>query len=95
MGANIVDFATLSIAEQARVAREAEFVIGSHGAALVNALFCRHGSTLIEVIPSDYHNRCYEWLAHVCDLVYCPAYDASSVEDLWDDLIAEGRQDRV
>jgi len=80
VGAKIVDFAMLDIFEQAQVCRDAETVIGSHGAALVNALFCRPGSTLIELVPAEYHNRCYEWLAHTCGLIYKPVYDVGDLQ---------------
>lgn len=85
MGAKIVDFAMLDLFEQAQVCQNAETVIGSHGAALVNALFCLPGSTLIELLPPDYHNRCYEWLAHTCSLVYRPVYNLAEFETLGDD----------
>ncbi len=81
MGAEVVDFSALSLHDQASIAFRSDVVIGSHGAALTNAGFCRPGSMLVELIPHGYHNRCYEWLAHTSNLQYQPAYSL-------DDLIA-------
>jgi hypothetical protein len=81
-GVTVVDFARLDIREQAATVGDADILIGSHGAALVNALFCRRESTVIELLPEDYHNRCYEWLAHTCGLTYKPAYTVSELRRL-------------
>ena len=80
LGAEVVDFSALSLIDQATVASRSSVVIGSHGAALTNALFCRPGSMLVEVISPDYHNRCYEWLAHTSNLRYAPAYSLDQLQ---------------
>jgi capsular polysaccharide biosynthesis protein len=44
----------LSVAEQRRVFSEAEVVVGAHGAALANIIYCRPETTFVEVFPSNY-----------------------------------------
>lgn len=80
LGAEVVDLSALSLNDQASVAFRSNVVIGSHGAALTNALFCRPGSMLVELISPDYHNRCYEWLAHTSSLRYEPAYTLDDLQ---------------
>lgn len=70
----VVDFSQLSVSGQAELASQARIFAGNHGAALTNALFSEPGTTIIELIPSDYHNRCYEWISHICKLNYVPCY---------------------
>lgn len=80
LGAEVVDFSALSLIDQARVASQSSVVIGSHGAALTNALFCPPGSMLVELLSPNYHNRCYEWLAHTSNLQYKPAYSLAQLQ---------------
>jgi capsular polysaccharide biosynthesis protein len=58
-----VDPGKMTVAEQARLFAEAEFIIGAHGAALTNLVFCPPGTAVIELFPPDYVNVCYWALA--------------------------------
>jgi capsular polysaccharide biosynthesis protein len=62
-GFETVDPGTLSSAEQVRLFAEAEVVVGAHGAALTNLVFCPEGAAVIELFPPDYVNVCYWALA--------------------------------
>lgn len=53
----------MSVAEQARAFRLARVVVGAHGAALANLLFCRPGTQVIELFSPRYINPCYRNLA--------------------------------
>ncbi len=44
----------MSFAEQIRIFSEAEVVLGSHGAGIYNQIFCRSGTTIIEIYNKDY-----------------------------------------
>jgi len=57
-GLERVAFAGLSVAQQMEVMAGASLVIGAHGAGLTNVLYCRPGTTLIEITASDYVKRC-------------------------------------
>jgi hypothetical protein len=69
-GVTTIDYSALSLYDQASISGQAAVVIGIHGAALTNTLFCQPGSLLLELVPADYYNRCYEWLAHMSHLSY-------------------------
>jgi capsular polysaccharide biosynthesis protein len=62
-GFETVDPGTLSVTEQIRLFSEAEVVVGAHGAALTNLVFCPEGAAVIELFPPDYVNVCFWALA--------------------------------
>lgn len=48
------------LAKQARLIREAEIVVGTHGAGLSNLIFARPGTQIIEFVPAERFNyACY------------------------------------
>jgi hypothetical protein len=49
---------TLNVAQQIEVMGQADLVIGAHGAGLTNVIYCRPGTTLIEINSPDYVRRC-------------------------------------
>jgi capsular polysaccharide biosynthesis protein len=63
LGFETIDPGGLSVAEQVRLFSEAELVVGAHGAALTNLVFCPAGAAVIELFPPDYVNVCYWALA--------------------------------
>jgi capsular polysaccharide biosynthesis protein len=62
-GFETIDPGTLTFADQVRLFAEAEFVVGAHGAALTNLVFCPEGAAVIELFPPDYVNVCFWALA--------------------------------
>ena len=52
-----------SYAEQIEVFSRAGVVVASHGSALTNIGFCRPNASVVEVLPSDYVNGCFRYLA--------------------------------
>ena len=73
-----------SVAEQAARVREADIVVATHGAALVNLLFARAGTGVVELVPRAFQNWDFyrNLAAHVC-LVYrnVSAFAAGDDED--------------
>ena len=49
----------LSVQEQANIFGSAEVVVGAHGAALTNLVFCRPGTPVVELFSPAYVNPCY------------------------------------
>jgi capsular polysaccharide biosynthesis protein len=62
-GFETIDPGTLTFAEQVQMFSEAELVVGAHGAALTNLVFCPDGAAVIELFPPDYVNVCFWALA--------------------------------
>jgi capsular polysaccharide biosynthesis protein len=58
-----IDPGALPVAEQIKVFSESEIVIGAHGAALTNIVFCPAGASVIELFSPDYVNVCFWTLA--------------------------------
>lgn len=58
-GFESVDCGELSLKEQAEVFGAAEIVVGAHGAALTNLVFCRPGTQVVELFSPKYVNPCY------------------------------------
>ena len=58
----------LLLSEQAKAFASAEVVVGAHGAALTNLVFCRPGTRVIELFSPSYVNPCYRDLCVAADL---------------------------
>jgi capsular polysaccharide biosynthesis protein len=50
--------------EQVRLFRNAEIVVGPHGAGFTNLIFSRPGTRVIEFLAKGYERRCYWTLCH-------------------------------
>jgi tetratricopeptide (TPR) repeat protein len=61
---------SMSVAEQVSLFAAAEVIIGTHGAALTNTVFCRPGTKVIEIFAPDYVNPCYRKLSSQVGLEY-------------------------
>lgn len=59
----VVDFAALSFAEQLRVVRETDVLVGVHGAGLTHGMFLRPGSAMVEILPGGLEHRGFRNLA--------------------------------
>jgi glycosyl transferase family 61 len=62
-GFEVVDTATLTVAEEIRTFAEAEWIVAPHGAALTNILFSSPGASVIELFAPDYVTPSYWKLA--------------------------------
>ncbi len=52
-----------SVAEQAQKFNSADILISPHGAGMSNLVYCRPGTTIIEIMPDKYINPCFATLA--------------------------------
>ena len=59
LGIQAVEPQDLPFPEQVGLFANADVVIGPHGAGLANIVFCKPKSYVIELIPSEYRNKCY------------------------------------
>ena len=68
-----------SLAEQAATFRGAEIVVGAHGAALTNLVFCQPGTKVLEMFGADYVNPCYRNLCAAAGLEHHAVVDVVEV----------------
>jgi hypothetical protein len=59
-----------SVAEQASAFASADFIVGAHGSALTNLVFCRPGTKVIEMFAPTYVHPVYWMLSSQCNLDY-------------------------
>ena len=70
LGVQAVEPQDLPFPEQVGLFANADVVIGTHGAGLANIVFCKPNSQVVELIPSEYRNKCYWALAANIPLRY-------------------------
>jgi hypothetical protein len=86
-GFESVDCGKMSVQEQAEVFGSAEVVVGAHGAALTNLVFCRPGTLVVELFSPAYVNPCYRDLCIAANLRHAAVigngkdWDLSTVHD--------------
>lgn len=81
-----VDFAALSFADQVRVARETDVLVGVHGAGLTHILFMRRGAgAVVEIQPDGLSQKGYRNVANLLDLGYFRTHGATVPMDAPDD----------
>ena len=73
-----VDFVDLSLKEQMEIVKESDMVIGMHGAGMVNVLWSREGTRVIEIFPK----RRFRWgYRNLCQFVGCEWVEFRGGED--------------
>ena len=50
--------------------KNASIILGAHGAALTNIIFCKPGTKIIEIIPSDHPNKKCQRISKILKLKY-------------------------
>ncbi len=60
---NLVNFASLSFAEQLRTIRKTDILAGVHGAGLTHGIFLQPSSTMVEIMPHDFNHKGFRNLA--------------------------------
>lgn len=66
-----------TIEEQARKFAGAELIVGVHGAALTNLIFCRPGTRVLELFSARYVNPCYVHISQQLGLLHTSLLDNS------------------
>ncbi|MBD1164200.1 glycosyltransferase family 61 protein [Pelagibacterales bacterium SAG-MED13] len=67
---NIIKPERFPIEKQIYLFKKASIVIGAHGAAFTNIIFCRPGTKIIEIIPRDHPNKKCERISNILKLKY-------------------------
>lgn len=70
-GQNVVLFEHTTIEEDAKRFNEADVIIGLHGGAFGNLVFCRKDTIVIEMnVPEEQGRQCFGYMAHNLGLEY-------------------------
>jgi len=69
-GFQILQLEYIHFIDQIQIFKNAEIVIGAHGAGLANIVFCSKGTRIIEFYRQDYFNPCYEDIATAKNFFY-------------------------
>jgi len=69
-GFEIVQLEKIPVAEQLSLFRNAECVVGTHGAGLTNIAMCEPGTKVIEILPQFYATQAFWKLARALNLDY-------------------------
>ena len=60
----------ISIKKQLKLFRNSSIVIGAHGAAFTNIIFCKPKTKIVEIIPSDHPNKKCKRISKVLNFKY-------------------------
>ena len=80
-GFAVVEPATLSFDQQALLFSQAEVIVSEFGAVMANVVFCKPGTTIIEIIPENQNDP---WSRHLCaslDLTHVVLFHTVRDED--------------
>jgi len=89
-GFEIIDPGTLTIYEQINLMSGAAIVIGAHGAALSNLLFCPDGTSVIEIFSPDYFRTdCYYTLSAILNFDYWYIGGDKPKDGKWGDILVD------
>lgn len=65
-----VDAAALSVTEQIALFKGAKMIVSAHGSALANLIFCRPGTSVIEIFGPRCGETCYPRIAQQMQLLH-------------------------
>lgn len=74
LGFEAISMQGRTVAEQAELFASAEAVVGPHGGALTNLVFCRRGTKVVELFGPRYTPTCYWAIAATLGLCYLPLF---------------------
>lgn len=67
-GFESIEPGSIPFKQQAELFRSADIIVGPHGAALANLIFCRPGTRVLEFFPADYIDDCYLRISKAMEL---------------------------
>ncbi|KAK4059700.1 hypothetical protein Purlil1_14331 [Purpureocillium lilacinum] len=84
---SVVDFATIPFAEQLKIVRGTDLLVGVHGAGLTHLMFLQPGSAVLELLPEGLQHKGFRNLSQMLGIVYFRTHikmhgDASG-DDQW------------
>jgi capsular polysaccharide biosynthesis protein len=71
----IIEDKKRTVSEQMAIYRNAEFIIGPHGASFSNIIWCEPGTHLMELFSPNYAPDFFLYLAKMMDMEYSAYYN--------------------
>lgn len=72
MKLNVIDMAKMSYADQLRMIRSSNVIVGIHGAGLMFIMFAAEEAVLVEIHPSYRQDRHFRHAARMTGKIYMP-----------------------
>lgn len=85
----IIEDVPRSIAEQVSIYRNADFILGPHGASFTNIIWCKPSAHLFELFNADYMPDCFLYLSQLLGLRYSAYCSGETVPNTKDALMAD------
>lgn len=76
----IIEDKPRSVSEQMSIFNNSQIIIGPHGAAFTNILWCKPQTLLIELFPRGYHPPYFRYMAQILNLQYAAIFE-SDIQD--------------
>lgn len=77
---NLIDLATLSLAEQVSIVHNSDVLAGVHGAGLTHGMWMRERSVMVEILPADLNHKGFRNLAGALGHSYFSAHGSATEE---------------
>ncbi|TDH73847.1 hypothetical protein CCR75_005582 [Bremia lactucae] len=87
-----VEYANLTLYDQITTTIESDMIVGMHGAGLVNVLWTRPGTTVVEIFPKLKFRWGYR---NLCQFLGCDWHEFRGGEDLGPDPAPETKNKRI
>ncbi|CEG41601.1 hypothetical protein F443_18664 [Plasmopara halstedii] len=87
-----VDFVSLTLAEQMKTTIESDMIVSMHGAGLVNVLWSRPKTTIIEIFPIERFRWGYR---NLCQFLGCDWHQFRGGEDVGEDPHPNSKNKRI
>ncbi|CEG41599.1 hypothetical protein L915_18148 [Plasmopara halstedii] len=87
-----IEYANLTLAEQMKTTIESDIIISMHGAGLVNVLWTRQMTTVVEIFPK----KRFRWgYRNLCQLIGCDWHEFRGGEDIGGDNDPNSKNKRI
>ena len=94
-GFEIIDPGSLSVREQVGIFSNADVIVSPHSSGLTNLVFCRPGTTVLEIFPKDYFDVSFWTIATIAECRYHAVVGERPGEVVPETVIEARRQDIV
>ncbi|KAF4316882.1 hypothetical protein BBO99_00004181 [Phytophthora kernoviae] len=87
-----VDYVNFTLAEQMKTTIESDMIIGMHGAGMVNVIWARPMTTIVEIFPKERFRWGYR---NMCQFVGCSWHDFRGGEDIGENPAPNTKDKRI